>query len=529
MRQEHGIVKKRCRGCLRVALLYPSVYSAAVHSLAYQNLYYMLNMLDYVVAERFVASSTAGPEPAPRSLETGAALTEFDLIIAPISYELDYVTLARMLLAAGVEPLRAARKSGERRLPPLVVGGPVPGMNPAVAAGLADLVLVGEAEPLVPRLVEAAYELGAWGALEALSCSPGFLPGGGGCSSPVERVWQRGLDEAFHSVTQFRVPGSGEPWGEAYMVEVNRGCPHMCRFCMEAHFLLPVRSRSPGRVLGLIDEGVRANGVGRVALYSLSFFDYPWADRVLEELLSRGLEATVGSLRADTLTEDRVEALSRLGQRVVTVAPETFSPRLCRAIGKCILGDTVEEVAGWAWRRGMHVKLYLMLGLPGEHDEDVAGYAEELRRLSRAAPPRREAIRVSVNPLIPKPWTPMQYARLVDKRSYEARLRLLRRAQSRVLSVDALSYRYAYAQAVVARGDERIAELVAEWARLGGRLGQVKAAARRLGLDLDAYAEMGAPEKPWLRMVRPGYPVAAVKRAWENVVRETGGSGETAG
>ncbi len=523
--REHGVVRKRCRGCLRVALLYPSVYSAAVHSLAYQNLYYMLNSLDYVVAERFVASSTAGPEEPPRSIETGAPITGFDLVVVPVSYELDYVTLSRMLLAAGVEPLRRGRRGAERGLPPVVVGGPVPGMNPAVASGLADLVLVGEAEPLVPRLVEAVYELGAWRALEALSCSPGFLPGGGGCGSPVERVWQRGLDEAFHSVVQFRVPGSGEPWGEAYMVEVNRGCPHMCRFCMEAHFLLPVRNRGPGRVLELVDAGVEANGVRRVALYSLSFFDYPWADHVLEELLDRGLEATVGSLRADTLTEDRVETLARLGQRVVTVAPETFSPRLCRAIGKCILGDVVGEVAGWAWRRGMHVKLYLMLGLPGETRGDVEAYASELRRLSREAPPRREAIRVSVNPLIPKPWTPMQYARFIDRRGYEERVRLLRRAQSRVLSVEALSYRYAYAQAVVARGDERVAELIAEWARLGGRLGQLKTAARRLGLNLDSYAEKGAPGAPWTWMVRPGYPAAALKRAWSHALEAAGGGG----
>ena len=220
--REHGVVVKRCpRGgrCLRVALVYPAVYQAAVASLAFQNLYYMLNSMEGVYAERFVASSMAGGEPEPRSLETGSRLGEFDLAVAPVSYELDYLGLARILLAAGIEPYRGSRARGEA--PPIVVGGPVPSMNPAPALELADLVLVGEAEPLVPRLVVEALERGAWGAVEELACRPGFLAPG--CGGPVAKVVVERLDEAFHSTLQCRVPESGEPWGEAYMVEVSRG------------------------------------------------------------------------------------------------------------------------------------------------------------------------------------------------------------------------------------------------------------------------------------------------------------------
>lgn len=505
---EHGAVRKRCRGCLRVALLYPSVYSAAVHSLAFQNMYYMLNSLDYVVAERFVASELAGPEPFPRSLESGSPLGDFDVIVVPVSYELDYVTYARLMLAGGLEPLAERRKEG----PLVVAGGPVPSMNPDVALGFADAVLVGEAEELLPRLAEALHS-GA--GLEDVACSRGVLAPS--CESPVEKVYVHSLDDAYHSVVQFRVPGSGEPWGEAYMVEASRGCPHMCRFCMEAHFLLPTRHRSRAVLLDLVEKGVEANGVRRVAFYALSFFDHPDADWLLQQVIDRGLEASIGSLRADLLTEDRVELLWQAGQRVVTIAPETLSPRLCRAIGKCILMDRVEEVSGWAWKRRMHVKLYFMLGLPGEEERDVEDYAEALKALSRKAPPARDAVRVSVNPLVPKPWTPMQYHRFIDRRSYEERLRILRRVQSRVLRVDGLSYRYAYAQAVIARGDRRVAETIDVWARLGGRLGQLQRAARETGLPLAAYAEKGAPGMPWLRLVKPGYPARSLAKAWERV------------
>jgi len=513
---EHGVVRKRCSGCLRVALLYPSLYQAAVASLAYQNLYYMLNSLDYIYAERFVATSLAGPEPEPRSLETGSPLRDFDLILAPVSYELDYVTLARMLLAAGIEPLREQRREGG---PLLVLGGPVPSMNPAPALELADLVLVGEAEPLVPQLAEAAAAYGAGrGLLEGLACRPGFLAAG--CGEPVEKAVARNLDEAFHSTLQFRVPGSGEPWGEAYMVEVSRGCPHMCRFCMEAHFLLPTRHRSLGRVLELVERGVEANRVGKVAFYALSFYDHPHADRLMETVTGElELEATVGSLRADQLTRDRLEALRNAGQRHVAVAPETFSPRLCRGIGKCIPLDKVEEVALDAWRLGLRVKLYLMLGLPGERDEDAAAYAETLKQISRLAPPVREALRVSVNPLVPKPHTPLQYLPLVDERSYLRRLRLLQRAQSRVLRVDGLSYRYAYAQAVVARGGWGTGRMIAEWARLGGRLGQLRRAAREAGVDPDAAAYRPlATGMPWHSLVRLGLPRRSLERGYQSAL-----------
>ena len=514
--REHGVVVKRCTGCLRVALLYPAVYSAAVASLAYQNMYYLLNSLDYVYAERVVASAMAGREPPPRSLETGRPLGGFDLVIVPVSYELDYVTMARVLDAADIplDPVERRR----RRAPPVLVGGPVPSMNPLLARALADTVLVGEAEPLLPRLAEEAHALGAWEALESLACSRGFLPGAPlpGCGRPVAKALAGGLDEAFHSVTQFRVPGSGEPWGEAFMVEVSRGCPHMCRFCMESHFLLPTRHRSPERVLELVDQGVRVNRVGKVAFYALSFYDHPAADRLMEEVvLERGLEATVGSLRADQLDESRVEMLARAGQRHVSIAPETFSPRLCRVLGKCFPWEKIEEVAGAAWRRGMSVKLYLLLGVPGEEDGDVEGYAERLRQLSRLAPPRREALRVSVNPLIPKPHTPLQYVPLIDRGSYERRLRILRRASSRVLSVEGLSYRYAFAQAVLARGDERLAPVVAEWARLGGRLGQLRRAARLHGVDVDSYAYRPPAAPRWHGLVGLGLPVKALRRGYE--------------
>jgi len=149
---EHGvIVKRRCRNCIGIALLYPSIYSAAVASLTYQKLYYFINMIEYVYAERFVAKKLKGVEDPPQSLETGAPLSKFKLIIAPLSYEADYLGLVRLLLAAGIEPLRERRKGG----PIIVVGGPAAIASPQLALEIADIVLVGDIELTIPKLRES--------------------------------------------------------------------------------------------------------------------------------------------------------------------------------------------------------------------------------------------------------------------------------------------------------------------------------------------------------------------------------------
>ncbi len=490
--REHGVVVKRCRGCLRVALVYPSLYQAAVASLAFQNIYYMLNSLDFVAAERFVCTRLHGEEPPPRSLETGGSLAGFDVVIASVSYELDYVNLARLLLAAGIEPLRR-RRHGKRPL--IVVGGPVPSTNPLLALEIADVVVVGEAEETLPKLVEALYEE----QLDAVACRNGILVEG--CSTPVARAWVRDLDNTFHSITQFRVKGSREPWGEAFMVEASRGCPYQCRFCLETRFLAPIRHRSTARILELVEKGVEANQVRRVAFYALSFFSHPGADKLLEKVVEMGLQASIGSLRVDTLNPDRVELLARVGQKVLTLAPETFSQKLCKAIAKCIDPELVGELAEHAWRQGMHVKLYLMLGLPGEEDEDVEETAKHLAKLAQQAS-RPGSLRVTVNPLIPKPWTPLEKEPLITEKEYYQRVRILGKSlPPRVAELEPLSHRLAYAQTVLARGDRDIAHVLREWAAAGGRLGQLWQVARRLGINLDKY--VGAMEDTrWRDVVR---------------------------
>ncbi len=501
---EHGVVRKKCRGCLRVALLYPSLYQAAVASLAYQLIYYLLNSLDFVVAERFTLPSL-GEVEAPLSLETGAPLNAFHAVIIPVSYELDIVYALAALRASGIDPRR-----GEGPL--VVFGGPVPSMNPAPLRRVSDVVVVGEAEPTLPLLAEKLYENldDPRRALDELDARNGFLVRG--VEARAKRVYTPSLDDAFHPILEFRVPGSGEPWGEAYMVEVSRGCRWMCRFCMEAFFTLPWRTRSFGKITRLVEEGVTVNQVSRVAFYSLSFFDHPAADRLLEFVVEERLTATIGSLRADTLNEHRLELLRRVGQRTVTIAPETFREKLGCLLNKRIQPEAIEALVKAATRLGLKPKLYLMTGLPGETLRDAEADAELAARLYRLS---RGTMRATLNPLVPKPWTPLQWAPFIDEKGYEARLRVYRRRLGG--NVEPLSYRWAYAQAVLARGGEDLGPLLYEEVGVAPRLGRLLRVLRgtRWARLVERGWRVGEDEMPWVEMVDPGYPLKSLERSYE--------------
>lgn len=507
--REHGVIVKRgCRNCVGVALLYPAIYSAAVASLAYQELYYLINMLEYAYAERFVAKRMKGPEEPPKSLDTGAPLSKFRLVIAPLAYEADYLGLMRLLLAAGVEPLRERRRDG----PIIAVGGPAAMASPQLALEIADIVVVGDIEPTIPKLVEAVYH----GDIGEIMCRDGFLVRD--CEKPVKKLYTANLDRAFHPILQFRMPGSGEPWGEAFMVEVSRGCPHMCSFCLAAHLGMPYRYRSLKTLARVIEEGVSVNRVDRVAFYALSLFDHPQADELIEHVIEMGLSASIGSLRADLLDDRRVELIARLGQKVLTIAPETLSDRVCRVLRKCVEWNRIVEVSRAAWNHGMHTKYYLMLGIPGEERKDVEETAKRLAELLVQSP-TKGLTSVTVNPLIPKPFTPLQWAQLIPKKEYKERLKILRRVLKGI-RIEELPYNEAVLQTVIDRGDRKVALALRQAAIEGASYTLVLSHLKRQGIRVENYTrQLDLNETPqWHKMIDVGIPLASLRRTIEFIL-----------
>lgn len=475
---EVNVVRKRVRrGDLGVAIAYPSLYQAAVRSLSVQMLYFYLNSLEGVFAERFTLNNLAGEEPPALSIESGRTLKDFPLILFSVHYEPNYVNIVRLLTAGGVPPLARERKQV------VVVGGPPVIANPEPLSEIADVLVVGEIESTVPYLVESTLESqgNKRALLDALPPEDGFyVP-----SREDERVhysYADPLPSEFHPTAQVQL-AEGE---RTTAIEISRGCYRGCRFCLEGYIFLPKRDRPLEDVLRIAERGSLLNESKRITLITLSLFDHERVDELLSRLIDGGFAISLPSLRLDALTDDRLELLARSGQRTLVLAPETASRVLALAIGKPLLRERLLEVVARARRAGFKsLKLYFMVGLPGEREEDVGGIASLVKEVAEVSGFRgvRE-LKVSISVFAPKPQTPMQWFGMEERERVRGKVGLLRRELGGVADIRPYKPDWAYVQCALSRGGRELTGLLLEWARLGGGLAGWRKAAARTGVSV---------------------------------------------
>ncbi|MEM1873383.1 MAG: radical SAM protein, partial [Acidilobaceae archaeon] len=329
-----------------------------------------------------------------------------DAVMVSISYELLYLDAAKMLYSMGIPPARNARSESD---PIVIAGGPAPTGNPLPLWEIADAVVIGEFEEIADSIVDALSKPTRHSRLRALSEIEGVLVPDY-TASRVKRAYVRDLDSAWYPLRQ-ELPQGVEPvWGRVFMLETSRGCFRKCRFCLEGCIFKPRRDRSFTKLRELLETGVSINKVGKVSFYSLSFFDSPSGERILEHAVSLGLEVSVPSLRAETLTDKRALLLAEGGQRTVSIAPETGSSVIARAImklsGRAGALRAAEILASAGVRQ---VKVYLMAGFPGETEEDLSDTIGMMLDVKKILEKRGARVRASVNPFIPKPSTPLQW------------------------------------------------------------------------------------------------------------------------
>ncbi len=474
-------------------IAYPAPYRVALSSIAYHLLRGLLGEERIPYTEVFLEDG--GPW-SPGVYKPPVAL------FVSLPYELMYPDMVRLLDSLGI-PAEARERSEED--PIIIAGGPAVTANPLPVSGIVDAVLVGEVEPVFHDIIDALGYPSRKSRLEALAQVEGvYVPSLG--NEPVTRVYVRDLDSAWYPVRQ-EIPEGVEPvWGRSFMLETTRGCARSCRFCMEGFIFRPKRDRSLRRIIELMEEGVRVNRVGKVSFYSLAFFDNPAAEKALEHAVeAMGLQVSVPSLRLETLNEGRARLIAAGGQRTLTIAPETGSCRIARAINKYAGNERVLEVVATAVEAGLRsVKMYLITGFPGETGEDLEATIELAAESQRVAVSRGGRVKVSLNPFIPKPVTPLQWAPMAPLRVLGERIReVKRRLARRGVEVDSYDPRYAVAQTVLARGGPELSGVIIEWARRGGGLGGFRAALKARGVEAEAYlGEMDPMEDPpWHRVV----------------------------
>jgi radical SAM superfamily enzyme YgiQ (UPF0313 family) len=499
LEREDGAVLREWGGAVPVVLAYPNTYRVGMSSLAVHGLYRWFNALPGVVCERAFASygrHITFDEP-PITLESQRPLREGAILAFTLSFEPDYFHLVAMLRAADV-PVRAAdRREGD---PLVLLGGPAVSANPAPLAPIADAVLIGEAEGLLGDLVDAARS--GWqgqrdDVLRAWARLPGVYVPSAWDGAPVARRWLRNLDD-YPLSTAIIAPDS--EFGDMHLIEIARGCGHGCRFCLAGTWYRPPREHSLACVLEQARAGLerrRALGLPpKVGLVAAAVSDYSAIDELVARLGVMGATFSVSSLRVAPLAPALVRALHAGGSRTLTLAPEAGSERLRRAINKCVTHDEIlSATALAAQERFETLKLYFMLGLPGEQDADI----DELLALARevkAAFPRH--VVVNVTPFVPKAHTPYERAACAPAELLDERLARLRDGlRPAHIELRAEGLDDARAQAILARGDARLGEVLADMPRPGPR--RLEQALARAGLDVAAYLGERPPDAalPW--------------------------------
>jgi len=473
---EQETIRKDPGGKLRMALVYPNTYAVGMSNLGFQTMYRLFNAQPDVACERAFLPEGGGPT---RTLESDRPLLEMDIVAFSVSFELDYPNIPRILRQSGIEPF------AERRHRPFVLaGGPTMSYNPEPVAPFLDAAVVGEADHLAGPLVDALLS----GDEDALALPGVYLPVRG--ATPTARLMVGNLDSA-PTYNQIFTPHT--EFGEMALIEVSRGCPYGCLFCVASYIYRPARWRNLDALLPLIERGLRFRR--RIGLIGASVTNHPQILELCEAILSRGGEPAPASMRADVLTDDLLHALARSNVRTITLAPEAGTESLRRKVGKKITDESLFAAAERTVRAGIpNLKLYFIVGLPEETREDVEAIPALALRLADTG----LRVSVSCSALVPKPGTPFARQPMAPEREVRAKLDLLRKALRGRAQFTHESSRWAYWQAVLARGDRAQAAALARIADGPDTPAAWDAAFRESGLDPDHYA---------LETIPPGAPV----------------------
>jgi radical SAM family uncharacterized protein len=551
----NAVVKEHGSVAVRFAFCFPDTYRIGMSYLGLQVLYHVLNSQEDMLCERAFL-----PEPDMQallrreglplfSLESTTPLSNFDVLGFSLQNETAYTNVLAMLDLAGL-PLRAAERTREH---PLVIAGGPCAYNPEPMAAFFDLFFVGDAEEDLPRLLRRFAQVRSLPRREQLRALAGVSPAvyvpafyepryDNGAFRALEPV-EAGARLPIEAATLADLEGAPYPTApvmpyvevvhDRMVLEVMRGCPHRCRFCQASVVKAPLRLRSPERLLALAEELYRNTGYSELSLLSLSTGDYPKLTELVQALAARFDQRLVNialpSLRVDASLRNLPPALASVRKSGLTLAPEAAGESLRAILGKRITNDDLLAAARSAYEAGWDlIKLYFMVGLPGETDNDVASIGDLARSISVA---RRDVrggdglVNLTVAPFVPKAHSAFQWEPMRELSYFQRADGLLRRhLRSSRLRLKFHRAERAFLEAVFSRGDRRLAPVVEEAYRRGCRMdawtehfdfGAWQEAFRATGVDPEAYAlRARTPEEPlpW-EHIATGVPVEHLRKS----------------
>ena len=482
------------------------------------------------------------------TLETGLPLGSCDIVAFSISFENDYPNLIRILELARVPVLTADRMPFD---PIVLIGGAITYINPEPLADFADAMVIGDGEEAAYAYVDRYIEdegLDREGHLaramtldgiyvpslqpaspehrgnpqadvptadaDETSCDAGMADGpsaDAGCEDapadaglafadagpvPAGRIakQQVGVFEDYPAHSAVLTPDT--EFGDMLLIEISRGCPRRCRFCAVSYVYPRFRALKPATILDVIRSKNASlardgkEGLKAVGLVSSAMCDYPYLDELCEGLEETGLRVGVSSVRVDLVPDSLLRLMLKTGLRTMTIAPEAGSERLRKAINKPISSEEILTGARRILEKGIkHLKVYYMVGLPTETDDDIEELIEMTRQLARLQKAHGEPggrLRLSINPFVPKALTPFQWSPMASPREVRRKLNRIRKALRGTPGVEVKheSLKSAYFEAILSRGGRELSAFLAETVRQDG---DWKRAAAEIGMDTSRY------------------------------------------
>lgn len=497
---------------LEVALAFPNTYHVGMSNLGFQVIYREINSRVGTLCDRFFYPDKVDFPNHERtqmpllSLERQKVLSGYGMIAFAISFEMDYLHILKMLTLGRV-PLWSKDRKAQDAL--VIAGGPCATFNPEPLAEFFDAFVIGEGEDVIHEILDvyAEGQQNGWSRDEVLLKlawvpgvyvprfyqsvyhKDGLLAGFERIADVPEKITRRWVKNIAAVPAETTVITADTEFSDMYLIEVARGCGRHCRFCMAGYCFRRPRVQSMAVLEQAVDRAQQYRQ--KVGLVGAAISDYPEIDQLCAMILKKNMTLSVASLRADTLTPTLAKMLARSGQRTITLAPEAGSHKLRQVINKGISNEDLERAIDLAVQAKIpNVRFYFMVGLPFENEEDIDAIIDLARqtKIKMDTLKNRGKLTLSINPFVPKPFTPFQWLPMTSLTTVEMRLKKIREALHGDRGIEVLieSPKEAYIQGILSRGDRRLAQPLVDCLEQGN-LKSLKKTLKQAGLSEEFF------------------------------------------